>query len=36
MIRPDKTPFREAVQSLWDELKDTPTGDLAARIQEVQ
>ena len=36
VIRPDKTPFREAVQSLWDELKDTPTGDLAARIQEVQ
>lgn len=36
VLRPDKQPFRAAVQSFWDEFKGTEIGDLAERIQAVE
>jgi tripartite ATP-independent transporter DctP family solute receptor len=36
IIRPDKRPFREAVQPLWAEFEGTPIGGLAARVQAVE
>jgi tripartite ATP-independent transporter DctP family solute receptor len=34
--RPDKQPFRAAVQPIWDEVAGTAIGELAKRIQEVE
>jgi tripartite ATP-independent transporter DctP family solute receptor len=36
IVRPDREPFRAAVQSVWAEFDGTPIGELAARIQEVE
>jgi TRAP-type C4-dicarboxylate transport system substrate-binding protein len=36
IIRPDKEPFRVAVESLWAEFDGTEIGELAKRIQQVQ
>ena len=36
IIRPDKKPFREAVQSMWKEYEGTEIGELAKKIQEIQ
>jgi tripartite ATP-independent transporter DctP family solute receptor len=36
IIRPDKTPFKESVKSVWDEFKGTEIGDLMKQIQEVK
>jgi tripartite ATP-independent transporter DctP family solute receptor len=36
IIRPDKEPFRIAVESLWAEFDGTEIGELAKRIQQVQ
>jgi tripartite ATP-independent transporter DctP family solute receptor len=36
ITRPDKTPFRESVQSVWKEFEGTEIGELIRRIQEVQ
>lgn len=36
ILHPDKEPFRESVQSLWQEFEDTEIGRLAQRIQEVE
>ena len=36
ILRPDKEPFRQAVQSMWKEFEGTEVGKLAERILEVQ
>jgi tripartite ATP-independent transporter DctP family solute receptor len=36
VIYPDKKPFEESVQSMWDEYKDTELGELMEQIQEVK
>jgi TRAP-type C4-dicarboxylate transport system substrate-binding protein len=36
IMRPDKEPFRVAVESLWAEFDGTEIGELAKRIQQVQ
>lgn len=36
IIRPDRQPFRAAVQSVWAQFEGTPIGELAARIQAVE
>ncbi|MEN6427583.1 MAG: TRAP transporter substrate-binding protein [Phycisphaerales bacterium] len=36
IIRPDKAPFRESVQSVWKEFEGTEIGELIRRIQEVE
>ncbi|HUU97928.1 MAG TPA: TRAP transporter substrate-binding protein [Phycisphaerae bacterium] len=36
IIRPDKKPFREAVQAVWAEVEGTEVGELAKRIQAVE
>jgi tripartite ATP-independent transporter DctP family solute receptor len=36
IIRPDKTPFRESVRSVWSEFEGTVIGELIDRIQEVE
>jgi len=33
---PDKKPFQERAKSLWAQFDNTPVGDLAAKIQEVE
>jgi tripartite ATP-independent transporter DctP family solute receptor len=33
---PDKEPFRESVQSIWNEYEDTEIGELIKKIQEVK
>ena len=36
ITHPDKTPFREATKSLWEEFKSTEIGEIAERIVEVK
>lgn len=36
IIRPDKKPFQEAVQPMWEKYKDTELGELIRQIQEVK
>ncbi len=36
VTRPDKTPFREATKSLWEEFEGTEIGGIARRIVEVE
>jgi tripartite ATP-independent transporter DctP family solute receptor len=36
VIRPDLGPFRESVQSVWNQFEGTEIGDLIRQIQEVQ
>jgi len=36
VIRPDKKPFRDKVQSLWAEFEGTEVGELAKRIQATE
>jgi TRAP-type C4-dicarboxylate transport system substrate-binding protein len=36
VLKPDKAPFREAVQPVWDEFKGTQVGDLAEQIQQAR
>jgi tripartite ATP-independent transporter DctP family solute receptor len=36
VTHPDKTPFREATKSLWEEFEGTEIGEIAKKIVEVQ
>jgi tripartite ATP-independent transporter DctP family solute receptor len=36
ITHPDKTPFREAVGSMWKDFENTEVGELAERIKQVQ
>ncbi len=36
VIHPDKKPFQESVQSMWDDYKDTELGELIKQIQEIK
>lgn len=36
VIKPDKTPFQEAVKPIWEEYKGTELGELADRIKEIK
>ncbi len=36
IIRPDKKPFQQAVQSMWKKYEDTELGDLTRQIQELK